>query len=186
MGRYILARPDESETGREISITEVDIDSFIRAKGAIFSAINIMLSSLDMDVTVLEHVYVAGGIGSGINMENAVRIGMLPDIDRSLFTYLGNTSLAGAYAMVRSELALELRTPVSRLQGKRRIFRKKGAEQLMLCAFYGFGLLQKRNRIGERLACCTAQRLHFRRRLDEVRHQEHGKAAGCAGKQTVA
>ena len=68
MGRYILARPDESETGREISITEVDIDSFIRAKGAIFSAINIMLSSLDMDVSVLEHVYVAGGIGSGINM----------------------------------------------------------------------------------------------------------------------
>ena len=105
MGRYILARPDESETGREISITEVDIDSFIRAKGAIFSAINIMLSSLDMDVSVLEHVYVAGGIGSGINMENAVRIGMLPDIDRELFTYLGNTSLAGAYAMVRSENA---------------------------------------------------------------------------------
>ena len=100
MGRYILARPDESETGREISITEVDIDSFIRAKGAIFSAINIMLSSLDMDVSVLEHVYVAG-----INMENAVRIGMLPDIDRELFTYLGNTSLAGAYAMVRSENA---------------------------------------------------------------------------------
>ncbi len=105
MGRYILARPAESETGREISITEVDIDSFIRAKGAIFSAINIMLSSLDMDVSVLEHVYVAGGIGSGINMENAVRIGMLPDIDRSLFEYLGNTSLTGAYAMVRSENA---------------------------------------------------------------------------------
>ena len=34
-------------------------------------------------------------------------IGMLPDIDRSLFTYLGNTSLAGAYAMVRSERANE-------------------------------------------------------------------------------
>lgn len=66
----------------------MDIDSFIRAKAAIFSAINIMLSSLDMDVSVLSHVYVAGGIGSGINMENAVRIGMLPDIDRELFEYL--------------------------------------------------------------------------------------------------
>ena len=103
MGRYVLAAPAESETGREISITEVDIDSFIRAKAAIFSAINIMLSSLDMDVSVLEHVYVAGGIGSGINMENAVRIGMLPDIDRSLFSYLGNTSLSGAYAMALSQ-----------------------------------------------------------------------------------
>ena len=107
MGRYILATATESETGREISITEVDIDSFIRAKAAIFSAINIMLSSLDMDVTVLSHVYVAGGIGSGINMENAVRIGMLPDIDRELFEYLGNTSLSGAYAMARSDCAVD-------------------------------------------------------------------------------
>ena len=107
MGRYILATAAESETGREISITEVDIDSFIRAKAAIFSAINIMLSSLDMDVSVLSHVYVAGGIGSGINMENAVRIGMLPDIDRELFEYLGNTSLSGAYAMARSDCAVD-------------------------------------------------------------------------------
>ena len=107
MGRYVLATAQESETGREIAITEVDIESFIRAKGAIFSAINIMLSSLDMDVSVLEHVYVAGGIGSGINMENAVRIGMFPDVDRSLFEYIGNSSLAGAYAMVLSDAANE-------------------------------------------------------------------------------
>ena len=107
MGRYVLAEANESETGREIAITEVDIESFIRAKGAIFSAINVMLSSLDMDVSVLEHVYVAGGIGSGINMENAVRIGMLPDIDRSLFEYIGNSSLSGAYAMTVSEAADE-------------------------------------------------------------------------------
>ena len=107
MGRYILATAGESETGREIAITEVDIESFIRAKAAIFSAIHTMLASLDMDVSVLEHVYVAGGIGSGINMENAVRIGMLPDIDRSLFEYVGNSSLAGAYAMTLSDAADE-------------------------------------------------------------------------------
>ena len=107
MGRYILATAAESETGREIAITEVDIESFIRAKAAIFSAIHTMLASLDMDVSVLEHVYVAGGIGSGINMENAVRIGMFPDVDRSLFEYIGNSSLAGAYAMVLSDAANE-------------------------------------------------------------------------------
>ena len=107
MGRYVLAEPQDSETEREISINEVDIDNFVRAKAAIFSAINIMLSSLDMDVTVLEHVYVAGGIGSGINMENAVRIGMFPDVDRSLFEYIGNSSLAGAYAMARSDNAVD-------------------------------------------------------------------------------
>ena len=105
MGRYVLAFGSESETGREIAITEVDIECFIRAKGAIFSAIHIMLSSLDMDVSVLEHIYVAGGIGSGINMDNAVRIGMFPDVDRELFAYIGNSSLAGAYALTLSTAA---------------------------------------------------------------------------------
>ena len=107
MGRYVLAFADESDTGREIAITEVDIECFIRAKGAIFSAIHTMLSSLDMDVSVLEHIYVAGGIGSGINMENAVRIGMFPDVDRELFEYIGNSSLAGAYAVMLSGAAEE-------------------------------------------------------------------------------
>jgi len=102
---YVLAFADESETGRNITINTVDIDNFIRAKGAIFSAICTMMSSLDMDVSCIEHMYVAGGIGSGINMKNAVRIGMFPDIDLDLFTYIGNSSLAGAYAMLMSDQA---------------------------------------------------------------------------------
>ena len=105
MGRYVLAFPEESETGREISINEVDIDNFIRAKGAIFSAIDTLLKSVDMEVEMIDHVYVAGGIGSGINMKNAVNIGMLPDVDLEKYSYIGNSSLTGAYAMVLSDQA---------------------------------------------------------------------------------
>ncbi len=104
-GRYILAFAGESETGREIAINEVDIDNFIRAKGAIFSAIDTMLTAIDMDVSMIDHLYVAGGIGSGINMKNAVNIGMFPDVDLDKFEYIGNSSLAGAYAMVLSDSA---------------------------------------------------------------------------------
>ena len=105
MGRYVIAFPEESETGREVSINEVDIDNFIRAKGAIFSAIDTLLKSVDMDIEMIDHVYVAGGIGSGINMKNAVNIGMLPDVDLSKYSYIGNSSLTGAYAMVLSDQA---------------------------------------------------------------------------------
>ena len=105
MGRYVLATPEESETGREVSINEVDIDNFIRAKGAIFSAIDTLLTSVDMTVDMIDHVYVAGGIGSGINMKNAVNIGMLPDVDLDKYSYIGNSSLTGAYAMVLSDQA---------------------------------------------------------------------------------
>lgn len=105
MGRFVLAGEHESETGREISINEVDIDNFIRAKGAIFSAIHTLLSSVDMSVEMIDTVYVAGGIGSGINMKNAVNIGMFPDVELEKFHYIGNSSLAGAYAMVMSDEA---------------------------------------------------------------------------------
>lgn len=105
MGRYVLAWPQESETGREVSINEVDIDNFIRAKGAIFSAIDTLLKSVDMTPDAIDQVYVAGGIGSGINMKNAVNIGMFPDVELEKFHYIGNSSLTGAYAMVMSDQA---------------------------------------------------------------------------------
>ena len=107
MGRYVLAFADESETGREVAINEVDIDNFIRAKGAIFSAIDTLLQSVDMTVDMIDTVYVAGGIGSGINMHNAVNIGMFPDVEIEKFKYIGNSSLTGAYAMVMSDEAVK-------------------------------------------------------------------------------
>ena len=102
MGSYILAFEEEAGSVKDVEITEVDIDNFIRAKGAIFSAIRTMLTSLDFDVSMIDDVYVAGGIGSGINMQNAVNIGMFPDIPNEKFHYIGNSSLTGAYLMLLS------------------------------------------------------------------------------------
>jgi uncharacterized 2Fe-2S/4Fe-4S cluster protein (DUF4445 family) len=103
MGSYVLAFSDESASGRQVAISEVDIDNFIRAKGAIFSAIMTLLSSLGFVPEVLERVYVAGGIGSGIDIQNAIRIGMFPDLPLDKYSYIGNSSLAGSYAMLTSE-----------------------------------------------------------------------------------
>lgn len=102
MGSYVLAFEEEAGSVKDVEITEVDIDNFIRAKGAIFSAIRTMLTSLDFDISMIENVYVAGGIGSGINMQNAVSIGMFPDIPMDKFHYVGNSSLSGSYAMLLS------------------------------------------------------------------------------------
>ena len=52
MGSYILAFEEEAGSVKDVEITEVDIDNFIRAKGAIFSAIRTMLTSLDFDVSI--------------------------------------------------------------------------------------------------------------------------------------
>ena len=102
IGSYVLAFKEDAAGHKDVEINEVDIDNFIRAKGAIFSAICTMLRSLDFDVSMIENVYVAGGIGSGINMRNAVTIGMFPDVEIDKFHYIGNSSLTGAYNITLS------------------------------------------------------------------------------------
>ncbi len=105
IGSFVLVYKDDAASVKDIEINEVDIDNFIRAKGAIFSAIHVMLNTLDFDVSLIDHVYVAGGIGSGINMKNAVSIGMFPDIGMEKFSYIGNSSLSGAYVILYSNEA---------------------------------------------------------------------------------
>ncbi len=104
---YILAFADESATGRDVELNEVDIDNFIRAKGAIFSAIRCMLNAVDMTIDDIAKVQIAGGIGSGISIENAISIGMLPKQPVEKYEYIGNSSLTGSCAMLLSDEATE-------------------------------------------------------------------------------
>jgi uncharacterized 2Fe-2S/4Fe-4S cluster protein (DUF4445 family) len=113
VGRYIAAFAEETDAGREVALTETDIDNFIRAKGAIFSAIRTMLAIVDYPIDAIEDVYVAGGIGSGINMGAAIRIGMFPNLPVEKFHYIGNSSMLGAYAMVSSRKAAEMVTSIA-------------------------------------------------------------------------
>lgn len=103
IGEYVLAFKEECQGDEDVLITEVDIDNFIRAKGAIYSGITMLISSLGLDSTKIDRLLIAGGIGNSLNIENSIRIGMLPDIDRDKISYIGNSSLMGCYLTLMSE-----------------------------------------------------------------------------------
>ena len=116
-GSYVLAFAADSATGGDITITETDLDNFIRAKGAIFSGVMSLIVPLGFTPADIDDVFIAGGIGSGINIRNAIRIGMLPDLPEEKYRYLGNTALDGAYAMLlpkESKQALEAVNNIAR------------------------------------------------------------------------
>jgi uncharacterized 2Fe-2S/4Fe-4S cluster protein (DUF4445 family) len=92
----VLAQAADTLDGAAIAITESDIDNLIRTKGAIYAACDLMLANIGLSVRDISHVYIAGGFGRFIDIDKAVRIGMLPDIPRDKFAYLGNSSLTGA------------------------------------------------------------------------------------------
>jgi len=94
---YIVAKAKETTTGRDIIITEVDLDNLIRAKGAVYAGIATLLEEVELTKDDLEQIFIAGGFGHFINVKNAVIIGMLPDLPEKRFTFLGNTSVAGAH-----------------------------------------------------------------------------------------
>lgn len=101
--KYILATPQESSTGQEIAVSETDIDNILRAKAAIYSACALMIRHLEMEFTDLAHVYIAGGFGRFLDLEKAIVLGLIPDIPREKFHYIGNSSLMGSYMVAISQ-----------------------------------------------------------------------------------
>jgi len=94
---YVIAWADETSTGSDIVITNVDIDNLLRAKAAIFAGFSVLADSVGYPFEMIERVLIGGSFGKYINVEKAIQIGLLPDMPWENFDFLGNTSVKGAY-----------------------------------------------------------------------------------------
>jgi uncharacterized 2Fe-2S/4Fe-4S cluster protein (DUF4445 family) len=112
---YVLAWAKDSALDEDISITEVDFDNLMRAKGAMYAGYQTLLESVSMTFSDLDRVILAGNFGNYIDLEQAICIGLLPDIDRDKFYYLGNASLLGAQISLTDHKRFLERTVVSKL-----------------------------------------------------------------------
>lgn len=92
---YVIAWSHDTLIGEDIVITEIDLDNLIRAKGALFAGYQTLLESVGIGFSDLDRVILAGNFGAHIDLERAISIGLLPDIDRDRFFYLGNASMLG-------------------------------------------------------------------------------------------
>jgi uncharacterized 2Fe-2S/4Fe-4S cluster protein (DUF4445 family) len=92
---YVLVYKENTQIDRDIAITEPDLDNLIRAKGAMYSAALTLLEEIGLGVKDIERIILAGGFGSFVDLESAITIGLLPELDPSKVTYLGNGSLLG-------------------------------------------------------------------------------------------
>ncbi len=88
---------------RDVVLAEVDIENILRAKAAIYAGVSLLLKEVGFGLDAVERVYIAGGFGNFLNVERATILGMLPDLPKERFSFLGNTSVAGAYLCLLSE-----------------------------------------------------------------------------------
>jgi len=99
---FLVESAERTAVGEDLVITAADLQNLVRTKAAIYAACARILDNVGLDWGAITRVYIAGGFGRYIQIADAVRIGMLPDLPHERFRYIGNTPLTGAYMALRS------------------------------------------------------------------------------------
>ena len=95
---YVVCRAGEGDAEKDITLTESDISGLLRAKAAIYAGFEVLCASVGVDLADVEQIFIGGAFGQYLNVEKAIRIGLLPDQPVERFHFLGNTSALGAFA----------------------------------------------------------------------------------------
>ena len=93
-----------------IKITQKDIRQFQLAKSAVYSGISALLKEKSIFFSDIENLFISGGFSAKINIENAVKTGLLPKELKEKIVVLNNSSLLGAvkYACEQNDLSVYL------------------------------------------------------------------------------
>ena len=83
-----------------LTISRADISALAQAKAANYCGQNIVLETVGTTPTDYTRLYLAGGFANYINIQNAINIGFIPNIDPQRITKIGNASLRGATIML--------------------------------------------------------------------------------------
>ena len=89
----------------KISVTQQDVREVQLAVAAVKTGVRMICEKYRLKKEALDRIFIAGAFGNYLNTKNAMRIGLLPDIDPQKIIYIGNSSLAGARALLLSRSA---------------------------------------------------------------------------------
>ncbi len=88
---------DQADTGAaSLIFTQEDIRQLQLAKGAIRTAIDILMKQARLVPSDLEYIYIAGAFGSYLDAYNLLKIGLLPPVKRERIKNIGNAAAEGA------------------------------------------------------------------------------------------
>ena len=97
VAQYVVAFADEAGADHDIVLTESDVTSLLRAKAAIYAGYSVLCRSVGVELADVQQLLIGGAFGQYLDVEKAIRIGLLPDLPLERFHFVGNTSALGAY-----------------------------------------------------------------------------------------
>ncbi len=111
---FLLVPSSQTATKNDIVIAQADIENLLRAKAAIFAGINALTKMLSIKFSDIKRIYLAGGFGNYLDKENAITLGLIPDVQREKVQFVGNTSILGAKMALLSKDALDTAYKISK------------------------------------------------------------------------
>ncbi len=78
-----------------VSLNQADVRQFQLAKSAVYSGILTLINLEKIDFDQIENLYISGGFSAKINVENAVKVGLLPKELKDKCVAINNSSLLG-------------------------------------------------------------------------------------------
>jgi uncharacterized 2Fe-2S/4Fe-4S cluster protein (DUF4445 family) len=97
VAQYVVAFADEAGADHDIVLTESDVTSLLRAKAAIYAGYSVLCRGVGVELADVQQILIGGAFGQYLDVEKAIRIGLLPDLPLERFHFVGNTSALGAY-----------------------------------------------------------------------------------------
>lgn len=113
-GFYTVVPAEKSSSNKEIVLGEPDIENIIRTKAAIYAACCFLMKQVEIKFDKIHKIYIAGGFGNSLNLEDAIFIGLLPDVPVETYHYIGNASLIGTYMTLVSQKHRSLQQSIAK------------------------------------------------------------------------
>jgi uncharacterized 2Fe-2S/4Fe-4S cluster protein (DUF4445 family) len=103
---FVIVRGRDTAHGGDIVITQRDIRQIQLAKAALSTGAELLMR--EFGVESVERLVIAGAFGTHLNIDNALAIGLLPDMPRDRIAVVGNAAGRGAcLALVNVEKRAE-------------------------------------------------------------------------------
>jgi len=99
---YVIAPAEKTAIGRDIVITQRDMDYFMDSKGAALGGIMVLMKKFNFSIYDVKNFYLAGAFGAYTDLRNATKLGIFPEFPNAKIRPMGNGSLSGAYATLLS------------------------------------------------------------------------------------
>lgn len=87
------------ENGDRITLSQNDIREFQMAKAAIRAGIEILMEEFGCKEEEIHNIFIAGGFGKALHVEDVITLGMIPEWDRTKIKFIGNGALKGAICL---------------------------------------------------------------------------------------